>query len=107
MKDQKKEHTIRYEETECQCEHLTKFAPMWFMCDDCGKLFNFILSMQFSYEKAVEYFGKMVVGLDKSKNLIKAAEAKREALEKKNEEEALKNFKKTLKKEEPKTEAEA
>lgn len=106
MENQKKEHTIKYEETECKCEHLTKFAPMWFLCDDCGKIFNFILSMQFTYEKAVEYFGNMVTGLDKSKELIKAAEKKREELEKSNEEKALKKYKKSLKKE-LKTEAEA
>lgn len=106
MENQKKEHTIKYEETECKCEHLTKFAPMWFLCDDCGKIFNFILSMQFTYEKAVQYFGDMVDGLDKSKELIKAAELKRENLEKENEEKALKEYKESLDKK-PKEEAQA
>jgi len=105
--DKADKRIIKYEEEDCRCEHMTKIAPSWFVCDDCGKLFNFLISMQFSYEQALEHFGKLLSGLDAAKDIIRAAEAKREALEKQHEKEALDNYIKENKISKKKNEAEA
>lgn len=90
--------TINYQIKECECKNLRKIAPMWFYCTDCGRVFYFMLSMQFSFEEAVKHWGGIIESLDKVKNAVRRAEKKRAKIEERAEKEAVKEYKASLNK---------
>ena len=91
-KEVTKEHQVSYEYQECKCENLKKIAPMWFYCRDCGKVFYFLLSNQFTFEQAVKHWGGIVGALDKVKQAVQKSERKESRREKQSEKEAIKNY---------------
>ncbi len=88
---------IRYLTDECPHENLKKIAPMWYYCLDCGRVFNFILSLQFSFNEAVDHWSKIVSSLDDVKKAVRKAEKKAEKKEEKAKQEAIKKYKENLK----------
>jgi len=88
----KKEHTVSYEYKQCEHLHLRKIAPMWFYCTDCGRVFYFMFSIQYSFEEAVKYWAGVIESLDKVKQAVQKCERKEMRREKKADREAIKNY---------------
>jgi len=91
-KEVKKEHQVSYEYKECSHTKLHKIAPMWFYCVDCGRVFYFMMSMQFTFEEAVKHWGGIIGSLDKVKSAVQKSERKESRREKQSEKEAIKNY---------------
>ena len=87
-----KEHTVSYDYKVCECENLKKIAPMWFFCRDCGKVFYFMLSNQFTFEEAVKHWSGFIGSLDKVKQAVQKSERKEMRREKAADKEAVKNY---------------
>jgi len=93
----KKEKTAReYVYTTPECKHvkLIKLAPMWYACSGCGKIFNFILSLQFTLEEALKYHEGIVRGIVQNKKKIERAEKQQEKKDIKAEKEVREMLKK-------------
>lgn len=91
------ETEITYKTKECTHSKMTKIAPMWYFCDRCGKIFNFILSLQFSMEEALSHQGKIVDGITKQQKKIINAQLSEKKRDEKAERQAIDNFKKATK----------
>ena len=97
-KMKKKEKTITYSTDECSHERLRKIAPMWFYCVDCGKVFFFMMSMQFNYNEAIEHWAGIVSKIQDVKDAVRKAEKKEKTREKKAQDEAIRDYKERVKK---------
>lgn len=89
----KMKETITYKSKDCEHNSLVKLAPMWYACKTCGRVFNVPFSLQFTYEEAMRYLSKIVVGIKEREKLIKAGERRTSLKEKKEERRAIEDYK--------------
>ena len=92
-----KEKTVVYESKGCEHINLKKIAPLWYLCSDCGLIFMVPFTLQFSREMAIEHLGRVIVGINDNKELIRNAEKAVKEQEKKEEQEAINNSNKEVK----------
>lgn len=94
-KDKKqKQDVYSYVTKECTHIKLSKIAPMWYVCDRCGRIFNYILSLQFNLQEALEYQEKIIKGIEQNKKKIQKAEKAEEKRDKKAEKDAREKIRK-------------
>lgn len=89
-----KQNTVTYRSKDCEHLELRKLAPLWFVCKNCGKIFFIPFSIQYDYQMAVEQLGKVILGIEENKKLIKDGEARTAEKEKEEEKRAIENYKK-------------